>query len=68
MVKKNYIVRLKDEERKVSNDTIDKLKGTSQKASRARILRQVDADGPRWTDRPVAETSRCRARTVQNIR
>ena len=34
---KKYVVRLTDEERKLCKDTIDRLKGTSQKARRARI-------------------------------
>ncbi len=52
---KKYIVRLTDEERKICDATIKKLKGGSQKARRARILLQVDADGPGWTDRQVAD-------------
>ena len=67
-MKKKYIVRLTDEERKICDDTINKLKGSRQKAHRARILRQVDADGPNWTDRQVAEAFRCRTRTVEKIR
>ena len=67
-MKKKYIVRLTDEKRQICDDTIDKLKGSSQKARRARILRQVDADGPNWTDRQVAEAYRCRTRTVEKIR
>ena len=44
-----YIVRLTDEERKLCDETL--TIGSSQKARRARILRQVDANGPNWTDR-----------------
>ena len=65
---KKYIVRLTDEERKLCDETVDKLVGSSQKARRARILRQVDANGPNWTDRAVAEAFRCRVRTVENTR
>ena len=54
-----YLVRLTDEERKLCDETIDKLVGSSQNARRARILRQVDADGPGWTDRQVAAACRC---------
>ena len=67
-MKKKYIVRLTDEERKLCDETVDKLVGSSQKARRARILRQVDANGPNWTDRAVAEAFRCRVRTVENTR
>ena len=41
---KKYVVRLTDEERKICKDKIDRLTGSSQKARRARILLQVDAD------------------------
>ena len=65
---KKYIVRLRDEERKICEETIGRLKGSSQKARRARILSQVDADGPGWNDRQVAEAFHCRTRTVENVR
>ncbi|MGL6194447.1 MAG: hypothetical protein ACRC2T_06445, partial [Thermoguttaceae bacterium] len=45
-MKKLYIVRLSDEERKICTDTIKKLKGTSTKVRRAHILIKADADGP----------------------
>ena len=67
-MKKKYVVRLSDEERTICDETVDKLKGSSQKARRIRILRQVDADGPGWTDRQVAEAYRCRVQTVENVR
>ena len=47
---KKYVVGLTDEERGVCEDTIAHLKGSSQKARRARILLQVDTNGPGWTD------------------
>ena len=65
---KKYVVRLTDEERKCCDATIDRLVGSSQKARRARILRQVDVDGPNWTDRQVAAAFHCRIRTVENTR
>ena len=65
---KKYVVRLTDEERKICDSTVDRLKGSSQKARRARILLQVDADGPGWTDRQVADAFRCRVKTVENVR
>ena len=64
---KKYVARLSDEERKICDETVDRLKGSSQKARRARILHQVDADGPGWTDRHVAEAFRYRVRTVENV-
>ena len=63
-----YIVRLTDEERKLCDETVDMLVGSNQKACRARTLRQVDANGPNWTDRQVAEAFHCRVRTVENTR
>ena len=65
---KKYVVRLTDEERKICAATIARLKGSSQKARRARILLQVDAEGPSWTDRQVATAYRCRTQTVENVR
>ena len=65
---KKYVVRLTDEERKICEDTIGRLKGSNQKARRARVLLQADADGPGWTDRQVAEAFRCRVQTVENVR
>ncbi len=65
---KKYIVRLSAAERKVCAEVIRKLSGRSEKARRARILLQVDAEGPGWTDRPIAEAFGCRLRTVENVR
>lgn len=65
---KKYVVRLTDEERDICEDTVARLKGSSQKARRARILLQVDAEGPGWTDRQAAEAFRCRVQTVENVR
>ncbi len=61
--------RVTERQRPVANyETIAKLIGSSQKARHARILRQVDADGPDWTDRQVAAAYRCRVQTVENTR
>ena len=43
---KKYIVRLSDAERRICSEVVSELKGSSQKARRARILLQADADGP----------------------
>ncbi len=63
---KKYIVRLSEAERKTCEEVVQKLKGSSQKARRARILLKVDADGPDWCDQQVAEAFDCRERTVAN--
>ena len=65
---KKYIVRLSEAERKTCQEVIKKLKGSSQKARRARILLQVDADGSNWCDHQVAEAYGCQERTVANVR
>lgn len=68
MSHKKYIVRLTDSERTVCNETIKKLKGTSQKVRRAQMLLKADGDGPAWTDAKIAEAFSCRTKTVENLR
>lgn len=67
-MRKKYIVRLSDEERQQCEEVVNKLKGSSQKAKRANILLQADADGPAWTDQQIADAYRCRRQTVENVR
>ena len=45
-----------------------RLKGSSQRARRARILLKVEAGGPGWTDRGAADPFDCRVRTVEKVR
>lgn len=63
-----YMVRLTDEERRICDATVDKLKDSSQKARRARILLHTDGGGLGWTDRQVADAYRCRTRIEENVR
>ena len=65
---KKYIVRLSDAERRVCEQTVKKLKGTSQKVRRAQMLLKVDGDGPAWTDERVSDALGCRVQTVENLR
>lgn len=65
---KKYIVRLSDEERGTCQEVIKNLKGSSQKARRARILLKADADGPGWPDDKIAEAFSCRVQTIENVR
>ena len=65
---KKYIVRLTDAERETLNQVVGKLKGTSQKILRARVLLKADAEGPGWTDARIADAFGCRTKTVENIR
>lgn len=65
---KKYVVRLRDDERRVLLGVVSKLKGTSQKVRRAQVLLKADADGPDWTDARIADAFGCRTQSVENIR
>ena len=65
---KKFIVRLCDAERRVCEEVVKKLKGTSQKVRRAQILLKADADGPAWTDEKISEAVGCWVQTVENLR
>jgi transposase len=65
---KKYIVRLSEEEQKLLQNIVKKLKGTSQKVRRANILLKADVDGPKWSDAKIAEALSCRIRTIENVR
>ena len=66
-MQKKRIVLFTGRERKICDDTTDKLKGSSRKPRRGKIPRPLDAGGPNWTDQQVAEAVRCRGRTVENV-
>ena len=42
---KKYVVRLSEEERRVCQEIVRKLKGTSEKVKRAQVLLMTDVDG-----------------------
>jgi hypothetical protein len=65
---KKYIVRLSDEERRVCQEILKSLKGSSQKFRRAQIMLKADADGPGWPDVRIAEAFNCRVQTIENVR
>lgn len=67
-MKKQYIVRLSEEERSILKEVVKKLKGTSEKVRRAQILLKADVNGPSWTDLKIASAFDCRTKTVENIR
>ena len=67
-MQKKYIVDLSDEERVLLNEVVKKLKGSSQKVKRARMLLKADVNGPSWTDTRIAEACDCRTKTVENVR
>ena len=47
-MRKKHIVRLTGKERRICDETIDKLTGSSQKARRTGIWCRVDTGGPGW--------------------
>jgi len=65
---KKYIIRLSKKERQQLNETVKSLKGSSQKARRARMLLKADIKGAGWTDLKIAEAFSCRVQTVENLR
>jgi hypothetical protein len=65
---KKYLVRLSDAERRVCEEIVKKLKGSSQKVRRAQMLLKADADGPSWTDEKICEAFGGRVQTVENLR
>ena len=65
---KKYVVRLTAEEREICHETVRRLKGSSERVRRARILLKTDADGPAWTDRKIAEAVSCRTKTIESVR
>ena len=67
-MKKKYIVRLSRKERQQLTETVKSLKGSSQKARRARIMLKADVNGPAWTDAKIADAFSCRVQTVENLR
>lgn len=67
-MQKKYIVRLSKKERQELTETDKSLKGSSQKARRARIMLKADVNGPGWTDAKIADAFSCRVQTVENLR
>lgn len=67
-MRKQYIVRLIKKERQELAKVIDSLKGSSQKAKRARVLLKIDINGPGWTDEKAADAFSCRSQTVEKLR
>jgi hypothetical protein len=65
---KKYVVRLCEDERRVCQEVVKKLNGSSQKVRRAQILLKADADGPAWPDAKIAEAFNCRVQTIENLR
>jgi hypothetical protein len=68
---KKYIVRLSDAERRVCEEVVKKLKGTSQKVRRAQVLLKADVEGVEgagWPDEKICEAYGCRVQTVENVR
>ena len=67
-MKKKYIVRLSAEEKTTCEEVVKKLKGSSQKVTRAQILLKADINGPNWIDDRIAEAFGCSRRAVEQVR
>lgn len=67
-MRKKYIVRLTDQERRTLREVVRKFKGSSAKVRRAQVLLKADADGPNWTDHRIADAFGCRTRTIEYLR
>jgi Homeodomain-like domain len=67
-MRKRYIVRLTDQERRTLREVVRKFKGSSAKVRRAQVLLKADADGPNWTDHRIADAFGCRTRTIEYLR
>lgn len=65
---KKYLVRLTDAERRVCDQVVKRLKGTSQKVRRAQVLLKADADGLGWSDETFCAAYGCRVQSVENVR
>ena len=65
---KKYIVRLSAKERRVLDEVVKKLSGSSQQVRRAQMLLKADEAGPAWTDQRIAEAFDSRTRTVEKLR
>ena len=67
-MRKQYIVRLSEEERKQLEELIRKGQTKAYRILHANLLLSVDAEGLRWSDSQAAEAFRCHLYTVRNVR
>ena len=67
-MRKKYIVRLSEEERKQLEELIRKGKTKAYRVLHANILLSVDVEGLGWPDSHAAEAFRCHLFTVRNVR
>ena len=67
-MKKKYIVRLAQEERKWLGALVSKGKAAAYKIKHANILLKADADALAWVDKRIAEAFGCHLHTVENVR
>src|SRR5262245_45899150 len=65
---KPSIVRLTDDERQELLPRTRTGKAAAYQITHAHILRQVDANGPNWSDAHVAAALHCHGPTVRNVR
>lgn len=67
-MKKKYIVRLSDEERKQLTEFVTKGKAAAYKIRHANILLKADENGARWSDKKTAEAYSAHRNTVAGVR
>lgn len=67
-MRKKYIVRFTDEERKKLKELVTKGKAAAYKIRHANILLAADEDGTAWPDERIAEAFSAHEDTVANIR
>lgn len=67
-MRKKFVVRLTEEERRQLEGLVTKGKAAAAKIKHANILLKVDADGPGWSDEATAQAFGCTATTVHNVR
>lgn len=67
-MEKKYVVRLTKKERQDLQKLVSTGKAPAYKIKHANILLSVDANGPNWTDKQVAQAFSCHVNTVVNVR
>jgi hypothetical protein len=65
---KKDLVRLTDDERQELRHLTKTGKAAAYKIKHAPILLHVDANGPHWSDEPVAKAFHCHGKTVRHVR
>ena len=67
-MKKKYVIRLTESERKELNVYVSKGENKVYKIKHAHILLKADKNGPGWTNKQIADAFSCHSQTVYNVR